>query len=177
MGYVMKWEDVESQICSVARALSIVGERWTLLIVRDIFMGYRRFDELQSSLGITRHRLSERLNKLVEKGVLVRVAYQEKPTRFEYRLTRMGLGLYPVLMSLTRWGDDWLDDGKGAPVEYLHKKCGMPMRPVLSCNECRDVVHPENVVPKPGKILKSNNLSSTELANVPVFLRKLDSLH
>ena len=85
----MKWEDVENQVCSVARALAVVGERWTLLILRDIFMGARRFDEIQSGLGITRHRLAERLAKLVKKGVLVKVVYQEKPVRYEYKLTRI----------------------------------------------------------------------------------------
>jgi len=169
----MKWEDVENQVCSVARALAVVGERWTLLILRDIFMGTRRFDEIQSSLGITRHRLAERLAKLVKKGVLVKVVYQEKPVRYEYKLTRMGLGLYPVLMSLTRWGDDWLDEGKGAPVEYIHKSCGSKINPIISCEECGEVIHPEKVIPIPGEIFKTNSSSPIEPRNIPLFISKL----
>ena len=111
----MKWDDIDQQVCSVARALSVLGERWTLLIIRDAFRGTRRFDDFQRSLGVTRHRLSERLGKLVDEGVLTRVAYMERPTRYEYRLTRKGLALYPVLMTLSQWGDDWMDDGNGRP--------------------------------------------------------------
>ena len=129
----MRWDDIDKQVCSVARALSIVGERWTMLIIRDAFLGTRRFDQFQSNLGITRHRLSERLTKLVEQGVLVKVPYQERPLRYEYRLTRKGLGLYPVLMSLARWGDEWMDHGEGVPLEYVHLKCGKKTRPVLTC--------------------------------------------
>jgi DNA-binding HxlR family transcriptional regulator len=109
----MRWTDIDQQLCSVARALSVVGERWTLLILRDAFLGTRRFEQFQHNLGITRHRLSERLSKLVEQGVLVKVPYCDHPPRHEYRLTRKGLGLYPVLMSLARWGDDWMP-GAGA---------------------------------------------------------------
>ena len=97
----MKWDDIDQQVCSVARALSVLGERWTLLIIRDAFRGTRRFDDFQRSLGVTRHRLSERLGKLVDEGVLTRVAYMERPTRYEYRLTRKGLALYPG--AVARW--------------------------------------------------------------------------
>ena len=99
----MKWENIDSQVCSVARALAIVGERWTLLIIRDAFKGTRRFDEFYRNLGVTRHRLAERLSGLVEAGVMTRVPYCDRPVRYEYRLTRMGLGLYPVLMTLGNW--------------------------------------------------------------------------
>jgi DNA-binding HxlR family transcriptional regulator len=101
----------------------VVGERWTLLILRDAFYGTRRFEQFQKSLGITRHRLSERLNKLIDQGVLTKVQYSEKPPRSEYRLTRKGLALYPVLMTLGRWGDEWMDRGEGAPVEFFHQRC------------------------------------------------------
>ena len=87
----MKWNEVDQQVCSVARALSIVGERWTLLLVRDAFKGTRRFDDFQRTLGVTRHRLAERLQKLVDEGVLTRIPYQDRPVRYEYRLTRKGL--------------------------------------------------------------------------------------
>ena len=96
----MRWDDIDQQTCSVARALSVVGERWTMLILRDAFLGTRRFDQFQKNLGVTRHRLSERLTKLVDHGVLTKVPYQERPLRHEYRLTRKGLGLYPVFKRL-----------------------------------------------------------------------------
>ena len=79
----MRWDDIDKQVCSVARALSVVGERWTMLIIRDAFLGTRRFDQFQANLGITRHRLSERLGKLVDHGVLVKVPYQDRPVRHE----------------------------------------------------------------------------------------------
>ncbi len=141
----MRWTDIDKQVCSVARALSVVGERWTLLILRDAFLGTRRFDQFQHNLGITRHRLSERLSKLVEQGVLVKVPYQERPVRHEYRLTRKGLALYPVLMSLARWGDDWMAGESGVPLEYEHRACGHRMAPTLACSECGESLRPENV--------------------------------
>jgi DNA-binding HxlR family transcriptional regulator len=150
---IVRWTDIDQQVCSVARALSVVGERWTLLILRDAFLGTRRFDQFQSNLGITRHRLSERLTKLVEQGVLVKVPYHDKPLRHEYRLTRKGLALYPVLMSLARWGDDWMAGDAGAPLEYVHEKCGHKARPVLTCSECGDPLRPEEVKPQLGPAL------------------------
>lgn len=149
----MRWDEIGQQVCSVARALSVVGERWTLLILRDAFLGTRRFEQFQSRLGITRHRLSERLGKLVEEGVLIKVRYSEKPLRYEYRLTRKGLGLYPVLMTLGQWGDQWLDRGEGPPVEYFHQRCGNKMRPQLTCNCCGEALKPPQVTPMVGPAL------------------------
>ena len=151
----MKWDDIDQQVCSVARALSVLGERWTLLIIRDAFRGTRRFDDFQRSLGVTRHRLSERLGKLVDEGVLTRVAYMERPTRYEYRLTRKGLALYPVLMTLSQWGDDWMDDGNGPPQRYRHSLCGKQTRAVLSCEECGDPLRPEEVSAQAGEVLSA----------------------
>jgi DNA-binding HxlR family transcriptional regulator len=150
----MRWDQIDQQVCSVARALSVVGERWTLMILRDAFLGTRRFDKFQSNLGITRHRLSERLGKLVEQGVLTKVPYHERPLRYEYRLTRKGLALYPVLMTLARWGDEWMDNGMGAPMAYRHQGCGKPTQPVLTCNECGEPLRPEEVTPELGPALK-----------------------
>jgi len=172
----MRWDDIDKQTCSVARALSVVGERWTMLIIRDAFLGTRRFDQFQSNLGITRHRLSERLGKLVDQGVLVKVPYQERPLRHEYRLTRKGLGLYPILMSLARWGDDWMDKGEGAPLEYVHRTCGKPTRPVLACNECGEPLRPEEVTPRLGPALqglaKEITDAGEELPDIPPLLRQ-----
>lgn len=149
----MRWDDIDRQVCSVARALSVVGERWTLLILRDAFLGTRRFDQFQARLGITRHRLSERLGKLVDAGVLTKVRYTEKPPRYEYRLTRKGLALYPVLMTLGRWGDDWMDRDEGAPVEYFHQRCGRKTRAVLTCDCCGEELKPPQVTPIVGPAL------------------------
>lgn len=149
----MKWDDIDQQVCSVARALSIVGERWTLLIVRDAFKGTRRFDDFQRTLGVSRHRLTERLNALVTAGVLTKVPYNERPLRYEYRLTRKGLGLYPVLVTLSHWGDTWLGDDEGPPLHYWHSRCGKQTEPVLSCRECGDVLRPEEVSTRLGAVL------------------------
>jgi len=150
---VVRWDEIDRQVCSVARALAVVGERWTLLILRDAFFGTRRFDQFQASLGITRHRLSERLGKLVDHGVLRRVRYSDRPPRYEYRLTRKGLALYPVLMTLGNWGDDWMDRGEGAPVVYVHNACGKQTRPLLTCSECGEPLRPEGVLPEVGPAL------------------------
>jgi len=146
----MRWNEIDSQVCSIARALAVVGDRWTLLILRDCFMGLRRFDALQKSLGITRHRLSDRLARLVESGVLTKVPYQERPLRHEYRLSEMGRELYPVILTLTHWGDKWLDDGDGAPIEHVHSGCGQVMHTVLTCSECGETLDPKGVKPQLG---------------------------
>ena len=95
----------EGQACSIARSLELIGERWTLLIVRDVFRGLRRFDEIQESLGIARNVLANRLDRLVEEGILEKRRYQEHPPRCEYFLTEKGIDLWPVLVSLIKWGD------------------------------------------------------------------------
>ena len=146
----MRWSDIDVEVCSVARTLSIIGDRWTLLIIRDCFMGIRRFDEFQKNIGLSRHRLADRLTKLVEHDVLKKVRYQEKPERFEYKLTAKGIDLYPVLMSLIGWGNKWAVDEDGLPLEYVHNDCGQAFQPVLSCSECGEPVDPRQVTPKPG---------------------------
>src|SRR5919112_1114607 len=95
----------DSQHCSIARALEVLGDRWTLLVIRDAFLGLRRFDDFQRDLGIARNVLADRLGRLVDEGILERHAYQERPERFEYRLTEKGADLWPVLISLMKWGD------------------------------------------------------------------------
>ncbi|HZQ63775.1 MAG TPA: helix-turn-helix domain-containing protein [Gaiellaceae bacterium] len=102
--------DYDGQNCSIARTLEVVGERWTLLIVRDVFLGLRRFDQLQENLGIARNVLTDRLNRLVEEGIVERVPYSERPTRYEYRLTEKGRELRIALTALRQWGDQYLSD-------------------------------------------------------------------
>lgn len=134
--------------CSVARTLEIVGDRWTVLILRDAFLGIRRFDRIQADLGIARNILSDRLGKLVDHEILERRQYQERPARFEYRLTERGLDLYPVVVSLMAWGDKHAAPD-GAPVTLVHE-CGAEMVPELRCPSCGGAVHARNVRPRVG---------------------------
>lgn len=150
----MRWDEIETQNCSIARSLSVVGDRWTLLILRECFLGVRRFEDFQAHLGMARHRLSDRLGRLVEDEVLKKVPYQDKPTRHEYRLTEKGKDLYPVLLSLVRWGDRWMDQGRGAPVVYRHNTCGHMTTPVLSCSACGEALAAHEVTPLAGPGLR-----------------------
>jgi DNA-binding HxlR family transcriptional regulator len=136
--------------CSVAGALEILGEWWTMLIVRDAFMGVRRFEDFQRRLGIARNVLTTRLQKLVGAGILERRRYQERPTRFEYRLTDKGLELYPILVSLMQWGDRWAEGGSGPPVVLVHRICGHPSEPHLVCDHCGEPADPRQMQPVAG---------------------------
>lgn len=146
----MRWDDLSEQPCSMSRSLAVLGDRWTLLILRDCFLRIRRFEDFQSSLGIARRVLTERLDKLVDAGVLARVPYQERPLRHEYRLTDKGRDLYPVILSLVHWGDRYYDDGQGPPMLHRHLACGHDFRSVLTCSECGEAVQPQDVQPHPG---------------------------
>lgn len=136
----MRWEELDQQPCSLARTLAVIGDKWTLLVLRDCFLGVRRFDEFERRLGITRHLLAGRLKKLVEHGVLTKVAYQQRPLREEYSLTEKGLDLHPAMLALVSWGDRHMADERGAPVLHIHKGCGKVMRPVTVCSECGEAV-------------------------------------
>ena len=134
--------DYDGQECSIARALEIVGERWTLLIVRDVFLGLRRFDQLHESLGIARNVLTDRLSKLVEAGILERVRYSERPERFEYRLTDKGLELNLALTGLRQWGDKYLS--KKPPRVLRRKSDGKPVIAALVLEGAK-VLRPDEV--------------------------------
>ena len=133
----MRHDDLAGQPCSIARSMAVLGERWTLVILRSAFMGARRFEDYQSSTGIARNILTDRLTKLVDAGILERRPYAEHPGRtlYEYRLTQKGHDLYPVLLSLMKWGDKYggMDD---PPITLTHKTCGAEQTPVLVCGEC-----------------------------------------
>lgn len=126
--------------CSIARTLDVVGERWSLLILRDVFYGLRRFDDFRRDLGIARNVLTDRLNKLVDQGVLERRQYQEGPPRFEYRLTPKGRDLLPVLLAMMRWGDRWEAEDDEPPVSLIHTACGNATEPVTTCAHCRETL-------------------------------------
>jgi DNA-binding HxlR family transcriptional regulator len=146
----MKWRELEGSRCPIARSLAVVGDRWTILILRNAFLRTRRFDDFQAQLGITRHLLANRLAKLVRLGVLAKVPYQERPVRHEYRLTDMGRDWYSVQLALVAWGDKWMGGPAGPSVEYLHQPCGHRFRPTLVCSECREPIDPRDVTPVAG---------------------------
>jgi DNA-binding HxlR family transcriptional regulator len=150
----MRWSDVGSETCSVARALGVIGDRWTLLILREAFQRTRRFEDFQAHTGAARHIVADRLKKLVGHGVLERRKYQEKPARHEYRLTQKGLDLHPIIMAIVAWGDRWMDEGEGPPLELVHKGCGQPMTSVAVCSECGEPLDPRSVQPQPGPALQ-----------------------
>jgi DNA-binding HxlR family transcriptional regulator len=129
-------KDYPGQTCSMARSLELVGERWTLLIIRDIFRRRRRFEDIQESLGIARNVLSTRLAALVEEGILERRIYQERPERYEYFLTEKGLDLWPVLVALIGWGDRHGLEPGGPPAVILHKGCDGRMNDRRICERC-----------------------------------------
>lgn len=126
----------DSQTCSIAAALEVVGERWSLLIVRDVLLGLRRFDEIQGDLGIARNVLQSRLTRLMEHGVLEKVPYSERPPRYEYRLTEKGLDLWPTIVSLMQWGDRHAMLAAGPPVLLEHRDCGGAVDDHRICEQC-----------------------------------------
>ncbi|HOY76958.1 MAG TPA: helix-turn-helix domain-containing protein [Hyphomonadaceae bacterium] len=115
-GQANKWDDLATDWCPVARAMSVIGDRWTLLIVRDCFLGKSKFDEFQKSLGVTRHVLSNRLKRLVDAGVLERNAYSERPVRYDYKLSDKGRDFAPALIGLKDWGKKHMPIRKPAAV-------------------------------------------------------------
>lgn len=139
----------EGQISSVAGALELIGERWTILILRDAFLGVRRFDDFQRSLGIARNVLNDRLRKLCEGRIMERRQYHEHPPRFEYRLTEKGIDLWPMLMQLMKWGDRYVFDGE-APVLVEHRGCGGFADDHLICDKCGDRLTARDTTPRPG---------------------------
>lgn len=141
----MRWEEIDNVPCSVARSLSVIGDRWTLLIIRDCFYGTSRFDDFQKQIGMTRHILSDRLRKLVDADILVKHAYQDCPTRFDYFLTPRGEDLYPILMTIAGWGDKWMSSSDGVPVEYVHATCGQVTMAGVVCSECGEELTAETV--------------------------------
>jgi DNA-binding HxlR family transcriptional regulator len=139
--------------CSVAQCLEVVGEWWTMLIVRDAFLGVTRFDEFQQRLGISRNILNQRLAHLAEHGVLQKVPYSEHPPRYEYRLTAKGRDLWPVLTAMRQWGDQHAAPD-GPPLQMIHNECGEVTDAVMTCSHCggRLTVRDVRVAPGPGDL-------------------------
>jgi DNA-binding HxlR family transcriptional regulator len=151
----MRWESLKKENCSLARTLAVIGDRWTLLILRDAFLRVRRFEDFEKSLKIARRVLSERLALLVDEGILKRVPYQDRPVRYEYRLTDKGLDLYPAILSLVHWGDKHYAGKNGPPLLHTHRKCGHDFRSVLTCSECGEAVSAREVSVRAGAKIRT----------------------
>jgi DNA-binding HxlR family transcriptional regulator len=146
----MLGREYSDQNCSIARTLELVGERWTILVLRDVFLGRRRFDQLQGSLGVARNVLAARLDRLVGEGILEKVPYQERPARYEYRLTEKGLDLWPVIVELLRWGDRYAAPAAGPPIVLRHKGCGGELGEHRICVRCGELLEVGDVRGEPG---------------------------
>ncbi|MGW4773609.1 winged helix-turn-helix transcriptional regulator [Nocardia sp. NPDC004278] len=135
----------DSQVCSIARALEVIGERWSLLIIRDaVFGGSTRYNDFQRSLGVATNILKTRLNGFVEAGIMVRRKYSEQPDLYEYLLTDKGRALAPALVALTEWGDEWATDGE-PPILYTHSVCGAGISQQTVCADCGRVHDPNEI--------------------------------
>jgi DNA-binding HxlR family transcriptional regulator len=146
--------DFGTMHCSMARALDVIGDPWTPLILRDLYLGLTRFDELADDLGVARNLLARRLNHLVERGVVERRPYQQNPSRYDYALTASGRELVPVLMALTAWGDRWVGPSEGPPIRFRHA-CGNVVEPALTCPTCHESFSLSTVTPLRGPGHKS----------------------
>jgi DNA-binding HxlR family transcriptional regulator len=153
----MLGNDYKQQACSLAGALEVVGERWSLLIVRDVFLGLRRFDQIQADLGIARNVLQARLERLVGQGVLERSLYQERPARYEYRLTEKGIDLWPIVVSLMQWGDRHTPPAGGPAVVLEHRGCGGAVDDHRVCEKCGKPLGARDVRALPGPGARPSN--------------------
>jgi DNA-binding HxlR family transcriptional regulator len=146
--------------CSLARGLDLIGDWWSPLIIRDLFLGVWRFDELIENLGISRNLLTRRLNALVRSGIVERKAYLRRPTRYEYRLTKAGRDLVPAILALTAWGDRWARPKEGSPMLFVHETCGHRFQPQVTCSACGEIVAGDTVetVAGPGGAMKPGTM-------------------
>ena len=144
--------DYDTANCAIGAATKIIGERTTFLVLREVFGGVRRFDDIQRRTGAPRQVLSDRLARLVQEGLLRKVPYQQngQRSRQEYRLTGKGLDLYPVLVALMHWGDRYEGDPAGPPVLLTHRDCGEPVRLQLTCDAGHILPSAREVTPLPG---------------------------
>ena len=142
--------DFPRDSCTVASTLEVIGERWTMHVLREAFLGVRRFEEFRRNIGVARNILSDRLNTLVAEGILRREPYSEHPPRHEYRLTRKGVDLYGILVELGKWGNKWAPGPHGQGIVLRHRGCGAVVEPVLVCPECGEPVTAWDLEALPG---------------------------
>jgi DNA-binding HxlR family transcriptional regulator len=131
--------------CTIARSVDVLGDHWNLLLIRQACLGTRRFDGFQRELGIGRNILTQRLNRLVDEGLLRRVEYQSSPPRHEYRLTPKGREVFPILAAMAAWGDRWLTGPEGTPLVLHHTACDHDMHAVVVCSECSEPLEVRDV--------------------------------
>jgi len=163
--------------CSIARTVDLIGDWWTPLVLREAYYGVRRFDDFEAGLGIGRNILTERLRRLVGEGLMERRKYNDRPPRYEYRLTDKGKDFFPVLAAMLAWGDRWLERDKGAPVLLRHGTCGKVSHAVVVCSECGEPMHVRDVRPEIGPgfparlledpIIRSRYVRTEEPASLP----------
>ncbi|MEP2717229.1 helix-turn-helix domain-containing protein [Pseudophaeobacter sp.] len=147
----MKWHDLNDDACPLARAMGVIGDRWTLLILRECFLGVRRFDGFQKRLGVTRHLLAERLKRLEAMEVLERRPYQERPLRHEYRLTASGKSFAPVLLAMQDWAQHSLPNAEPSPFAFVTRDGGAPVDPVLTDRNSGQELNHRTVLMVPSK--------------------------
>jgi len=135
--------------CSIQGTLDVIGDRWTLLILRDLFRGVRRFSQLEDNLGIAKNLLASRLSKLVAADIVTKIPYHDKPIRHEYFLTQKGRDLSPSLVALMRWGDRWCND-RTPPTLLVHSECGTPLNQITQCPTCDESLDPDEIRSRPG---------------------------
>lgn len=142
----MSWAEVGDTVCPIARSLAMVGERWTVLILRELFLGVRRFEDFKAQTGMSSHLLSTRLKQLESDGVVTRHRYCERPPRYEYRLTSKGLDLYPLLLVLKSWGEKWggFEPGAEPALVITHRQCGHEAGHKLVCPSCDQPFGPKD---------------------------------
>jgi len=142
----MKLKSFAEMNCTIAQSLEVVGERWTLLVLRETFLGTRRFEDFRERLGIARNILTDRLERLVGEGILERRQYQDRPARFEYRLMPKGIDLYEVILALKKWGDRWAVGEEGRlPLLLRHNGCGRVFDMEASCPHCHEAIDARSV--------------------------------
>ncbi|MBL3668344.1 helix-turn-helix transcriptional regulator [Streptomyces sp. M2CJ-2] len=148
----MTWLETSTENCTVQRTLDLVGEKWSLLLVRDAMNGVRRFDDFRRHVGLSESVLTDRLRKLVAAGIMRTVPYSEpgSRTRHEYRLTRKGWDLWPAMMALKQWGDRYTADPEGPPLEVAHRECGRPVEAVVVCTAGHGALIPPEALTRPG---------------------------
>jgi DNA-binding HxlR family transcriptional regulator len=144
--------DFSVETCTISRAMEILGEKWTLVVLREVFNGIRRFDDMRVRTGVPRQVLTNRLAALVERGLLRREPYREPGARerHEYRLTGKGFDIYPVLVAVKAWGDRYLADPEGPPLTFVHRDCGAEVHAEIHCADGHELAEPRDVLPRPG---------------------------
>jgi DNA-binding HxlR family transcriptional regulator len=146
----VKRTETRSWPCSIARATDVLADGWTPLVIREACLGARRFEDFQRGLGMGRNILTQRLNQLVEDGIFVKVPYQERPVRHEYRLTEKGRDVFPILAAMAAWADRWMTGDEGPPIVFHHRTCDHDMHAEVVCSECREPIEVREVRARKG---------------------------